>query len=439
MLVTTVGADLDIDGYEFVVDTGGPGKRRAVFPNGTGQLANISAGTHTVKLDRVAANCTVSVPHPRTVTVMPGQIAEITFEVVCVGTGISVSTRTTGTYAPTNYDVIVDGNPFTVASNGTLVISRLLPGTHTVTLNVLVDHCSVAGSRQKTIEVLALKVAEMLFEVVCVEPIRSERIAFVVDTFTGSRTEHWIAVVNPDGTDTRMLAPGHSPRWSPDGKQLVFSTTVCEEWYYYYYSDPCTGGVFLLDPETRKVTEVPTAVEGLSPTWLPTGDRIAFRRCCELGFQSTSLVLLALDAGTLEILTPAVMGISDPAWSPNGERIASSCIPAPWSWDLCLMDKTGGKVVPLTNDGAYDFSPAWSPDGTRIAFSRDDGKASQIVILTVETGQMRTLTFGRRPSWSRDGKSLVFDDVNGIYTIDVDGTNRTHLTSGADNAPVWRP
>ena len=439
VVVATLGADIDIDGYEFVVDSGGPGKRRSVFPNGTGQLADISAGTHTVKLELVAENCTVSGQHPRTVTVMPGEITQISFEVVCVGTGISITARTTGSYLPNSYDVTVDGRPATqVGSNGTVVVSRLQPGTHTVTLS-MADHCTVAGSREKTIEVVARAVAEVLFDVVCVEPQRPERIAFVADTIIGLRSERWIGVVNPDGTGARMLAPGHSPRWSPDGRQLIFSTTYCDEWYYYYYADPCTGGVFLIDPETRNVTEVRAANAGLSPTWLPTGDRIAFRRCCERSFHSTSLHLVALSAGTLEVLTPNVLGISDPAWSPNGERIASSCITAPWNWDLCLMEKTGGNVVQLTNDGAYDYSPAWSPDGTRIAFSKDDGGASQIIILTVATGEMRTLTFGRRPSWSRDGKALVLDDLFGIHTIAADGTNRTRLTTGGHNAPAWRP
>ena len=438
--VTTLGGDPDVDGYEFVVDAGGAATRRPLFPNGTGQLADISVGPHTVALDLVAENCTVSSPHPRTVTVISGQTTETAFEVVCVATGIAVTARTTGVDAPNTYDVLVNGGyAASIASNGSEVLGRLPPGSYTVALRIVGDNCTVAGAGEVTIDVVARATTSVLFEVTCVAPVRQERIAFVVENFAGNVTARWIGLVNPDGTAATTLVAGHSPAWSPDGKKLLYSTTDCDEFYYYYYQDPCTGGLFLIDPETRNVTELTAANDGLSPTWAPTGDRIVFRRCCEADFESTRLYVLALDAATPLVFSPGVMGIDDLTWSPDGERIAFSCYVTRPNRDLCVVNKNGGDMVRLTNDPAGDFSPAWSPDGARIAFSRQDGTTQQIVLLTVETGVLEVLTTGRQPAWSRDGGMLVFADAGGLHTINVDGSNRTRLTTGGHDAPTWRP
>ena len=62
---------------------------------------------------------------------------------------------------------------------------------------------------------------------------------------------------------------------------------------------------------------------------------------------------------------------SEPAWSPDGRRIAfvrGQSSPDLYATDLYVMNADGSNVVRRTNVGSND-SPAWSPDGTKIAFS----------------------------------------------------------------------
>src|SRR3954451_14160035 len=76
------GAPLDPDGYTLSMD----GAVRDTL-NGTDQVTfpALAPGNHTFGLSLVASNCHVQGQNPRLVTIVPGQAASETFEVVCSG------------------------------------------------------------------------------------------------------------------------------------------------------------------------------------------------------------------------------------------------------------------------------------------------------------------------------------------------------------------
>ena len=78
--------------------------------------------------------------------------------------------------------------------------------------------------------------------------------------------------------------------------------------------------------------------------------------------------------------------------------------------------RTDGSVVPLTRNRVHDTDPAWSPDGGRLAFVRTVGLASEIWGVDADGSDPRRLTRGvrtasggyshdRSPTWSPDGLS----------------------------------
>jgi hypothetical protein len=87
-------------------------------------------------------------------------------------------------------------------------------------------------------------------------------------------------------------------------------------------------------------------------------------------------------------------------------------------------------------DNAYQ--PAWSPDGTRIAFSawRTDGYRD-ILIVDVATGKVEEVTHDRaidmEPAWSHDGKTLYFDSnrtgITNIYAYDLETKDLWQVTN----------
>src|SRR5439155_6186304 len=94
--VTTIGVDIDPDGYRVSVDDG---SERAIGTNATVTIADIPAGDHAVRLEGAAANCTVDGSNPRAVTVVAAGTADVAFTVACIAlTGSAAFASVSGGY-----------------------------------------------------------------------------------------------------------------------------------------------------------------------------------------------------------------------------------------------------------------------------------------------------------------------------------------------------
>jgi hypothetical protein len=166
---STTGADLDPDGYTVTVD-GSTTTAQAVAVNGTATFANLSAGSHTIALSGLAANCSSS-NNPQTVTVTAGATTTATFSVSCQATtgSLTVSATTTGSALdPDGYTVAVDGGPAqALGINGSVTFTNLNAGSHTVTLSGIAANCSTSSNPQ-TVSVVGGTTAQTTFAVNCV-------------------------------------------------------------------------------------------------------------------------------------------------------------------------------------------------------------------------------------------------------------------------------
>jgi hypothetical protein len=435
--VVATGGDLDADGYVLTLDAG----KSVTVKDVVMESFYVQAGTHVVSIGGVAANCSVVGATTRTVTVARNEISTVPFELVCVATGLAVTMRTTGPDIPDNLRVSVDDKPAVpVGANGSVTIGRLSPGTHTVTITGPA-HCTVAGGGRVTATVVASTITPLPFDVACVPATRLPKIAYSADLTVAQIRGRWIELVNPDGSGVVTLEKGDSPAWSPDGTRIASSDAVCDDYYYYYYA--CSGGVLLLDPELGNVNRPPAGVFGFNPSWAPSGSTIAVdvRRSSETDASLNVFQIPSSGATPLGIVGPTSQ--SQPAWSPDGRRIAFSCRYAT-SADICIVNADGTGLTRINDDLELDLHPAWSPDGRKLVFARypvgrSDDASADVVVLDVATRQRTTLGKGADPAWSPDGSKLVFAGADGIFAMNADGSARTRVTTGQHHAPAWRP
>ena len=155
-----------------------------------------------------------------------------------------------------------------------------------------------------------------------------------------------------------------------------------------------------------------------------------------------------------------------PSWSPDGGRIAfmsrrdGHVIDGRPTYEIYVMDADGDNPQNLTNDPNDDRQPSWSPDGKRIVFMAQRpghfrgklGITSEIYVMDADGGNQQRLTENRQndwyPSWSPDGERIAFSsDRKGdfenfeIYVMDTDGGNQQKLTNhrSTDDSPSWSP
>ncbi len=253
-------------------------------------------------------------------------------------------------------------------------------------------------------------------------------VAYVVGTtdVKEDKSNSHVWMVSFDGRNDRQITFSQdsesSPRWSPDGKYLSFTSSR---------PGKARGNqIWLLDRgggEAMQLTEVKGRLQGYE--WSPDSKRLA-------------LVIGDPDPD------------AEPTPSPQPGVTATPRVPKPIVIDrykfkqdgqgyllsgrhsyIYLFDIATKKLDRLTNGKWDESSPAWSPDGSRIAFMSnhsddpDRDPAAQLFIADAKPGSSEkqlspagTRAGRSRPEWSPDSKWIAFlegdEKKYGAYSMD---------------------
>jgi TolB protein len=244
------------------------------------------------------------------------------------------------------------------------------------------------------------------------------------------------------GTDRHRLTPrgvvSGSPAFSPDGKQIVYVRSHCND------SSCDSAELWLMDTsgDHQRELTLTTDVFEAEPAWSPNGRRIAYTAAYPGGEESGGIWVKSTNGSRPRQLTQTGHSAS---WSPDGKRIAYVV-----KNHIYVIRVTGGRVHNLTPGHVYARDPDWSPDGRRIVFSSDD----DLWVMRADGGHQHSITstvsFNEmQPTWSPDGGWIAYiragADKTGApsFPIDLvrpDGKNRHRITptSVLDGSPTWQ-
>lgn len=271
----------------------------------------------------------------------------------------------------------------------------------------------------------------------------------------GLRDFYEIKVWDRVGQTVKRLAAGLAPAWSPDGQRLAFLSSYD---YERAGADEFVGrsvgdrDLYVMHGDGSGVQKLVASVSG-PPRWSPDGRRLAVVRFDEMTRTSnpSAIYTVGTDGTGLRRLTAAV---SDPAWSPDGARIAFA---KPDGAEVALYtigaDGTDARRV-TTIEGwrlsdatarlaeyAWIRAIAWSPLGDQLMYTC--GRQTCIVAIDGRPAGSSPSLFGGGDvaAWSPDGTRLAvgggFDEV-ALYTMSPAGGDLQILavtTSGAPERP----
>jgi Tol biopolymer transport system component len=248
-----------------------------------------------------------------------------------------------------------------------------------------------------------------------------------------------------EGLGRRLIAGGKgelnvTPVLSPDGRALAFLSSRDLFTVDVYLADAATGEVTgKLFKENADVHFDALRFVDSAGSWSPDGGRLAFAVFAR-GNNELAIADVRRHALLRRMTLPGLGAFSSPAWSPDGRSIVVSGQHGGVS-DLYLVDVESGAMRSLTQDRYADLHPAWSPDGRSIAFASDRGSNLEalryapltLAVLDVESGAVRVLDLPEsgksiNPQYAPDGKTLYYisdtDGISDVWRVDL-STGRT--------------
>lgn len=234
-----------------------------------------------------------------------------------------------------------------------------------------------------------------------------------------------IFIMNEDGSDKKQLTdiPENcmKPRWSPDGKQIVF------------YSDK--GFVYLIrDIDNIKSSNPFLVSGGVNPSFMPEGDQILYNDEFE-DVLSIFVIDTASSGAEPQLLSDGSYSNMQ-VLSHDGNKIVFSSFADGTKAVMIadLNDTTNNYIKMVSRNDEANLEPDISPDDSKITYASFDNNLKGTIRI-FENGNEKVIGKGlpssNVPRFSPDGKKIAFaviqDKDVSLYVMNIDGSARNNL------------
>lgn len=229
----------------------------------------------------------------------------------------------------------------------------------------------------------------------------------------------FIKSINGKAMTQKTFHPGDDsyPVFSPDGSKLAFASRRSGNW-----------DIFVMNTNKGKAKRQISFSSDMeiAPSWSPDGKKIAFSRLSSVS-NEWEIWTYNLENSALTNLVPGQY----PVYSPIDNRIVfqrpTDTAKGGW-YALWIIDDEGNQeTVVLSSQEEGYITPSWSDDGSRIVFASGGKHVKEKVAKLVTSS-------GKTTDVLRDIRK-----ANDIWTVKVDGTSLTQLTTHekTDYSPCW--
>jgi Tol biopolymer transport system component len=230
-------------------------------------------------------------------------------------------------------------------------------------------------------------------------------------TFANLPPDAWEAALSPDGTRIAYVTQRYR---APDGSFLGFCGACA----------PDTTRMVVVDTNganSRFEVLAGAPPQPGEPAWSPDGSRIAF---VATRGGNQDIYVIDVRTGHFHRLTTGIAQDEFPTWSPDGGTIAYDSSGSRFldqnglssTQEIWSIPASGGTPTRLTTNGEPDQAPSYSPDGSKLAFFHD----GSIVWMNATGGTLHPVAGtanGWTPRWSPDGTKIAFLQYRGDHGI----------------------
>ncbi|HST62323.1 MAG TPA: hypothetical protein VLK84_26705 [Longimicrobium sp.] len=319
---------------------------------------------------------------------------------------------------PNGYQVTRTGAaPLELPVNGSVRLDSLAPGSYSFALGKASLYCTVENGTTRDAQVVAGQTAQVSFRVRC----ERNGLAYVAGTSVGP-----LRIAFP-GREPVVLATDAAPariQFSPDRRRILYVRRATDGAF----------GIASIDLDSLGLTLITPAgpPNRSQATWSPDGTRIVYTT-------STQLRTLRVGEAAETVIWQGSLfaAATDPAWSPNGARIAH-LLSENGTRHIALInaDGTGAqRVAGVFTLSSLSFQMDWSPDGTTIVFPDFLNGRQAIYTVNVASGDKRLVASSEaqhygNPSYLPDGRIGFYafnpdETLAGNFTVNADGSGRT--------------